>query len=86
VANDDIPRLVSGLDGHKGLVMSLEDVEVAIARVRIKLEARGLQPLGGEGTISRVSLTNCMAIIHANVKGVRGSPCRSVLRTVHSVV
>jgi hypothetical protein len=71
VATDDIPRLVSGLDGHKGLVMSLEDVEVAMIRVRKEnLEARGLQPLGGEGTISRVSLTNYKAIIHANVKGM----------------
>jgi hypothetical protein len=34
VASDDIPRLVIGLDGHKGLVISLEDVKVVIVRVR----------------------------------------------------
>jgi hypothetical protein len=47
VATDAIPRLISALDGNKGLALSFEDVEAAIVRMRKKeLVERGLQPLG----------------------------------------
>jgi hypothetical protein len=34
VATDAIPRLISALDGNKGLALSFEDGEAAIVRVR----------------------------------------------------
>jgi hypothetical protein len=79
VAIDAIPRLVSDLDGHnKGLALSSKDVEAAIMRVREEqLKERGLQPLGDEGTVSRASLRNYMAIIHANVPGISAAETSS---------
>jgi hypothetical protein len=51
--------------------MSVEDVETAIVRVRKEnMEERGLQPLGQATKVSKSSLTNYMALIHATVDGI----------------
>jgi hypothetical protein len=71
VGMDAIPRLVSALDGHQGLSMSTEDVETAIMRARKEnIEERGLKPLGEGTKVSKASLTNYMALIHATVDGI----------------
>jgi hypothetical protein len=63
--------LVNALNSDKGLALSFEDVAVAIVRVqKEQLVECGLQPLGGQGAVSRRSLANVVAIIQATVLGI----------------
>jgi hypothetical protein len=68
VATDNFPSLIGALEGQRGLSLNIEGVEAVIVRVRKEtLQECGLQPLGEHAVVSRTSLINFMAIIHATV-------------------
>jgi hypothetical protein len=56
VAMDAIQRLVSGLDGHQGLSLNMEDVETAIVRVRKGIQTTRRSRWGGSQRLTRCSI------------------------------